>query len=268
MSKIKLCTVSDDRSGRKGGQYQATQTKIQELLGDWIEQAHWNIKDIPPFSPLLLNTDAAKNGRVYKPWVILHELEQMNEGDYLIYNDCSPELWTGMQPLSCYSLDVIKGLCDRVGGILVGFVKWDDKFIGPGELGRHTHRYFTLDNLLYSFEQGKYINSFQCASGMICVRKTTETVAIIEWWLRLCNIEQYSCMNIDETENSYQSGKPGVKAGNRHDQSIISLILNSGDCNFCDIIYNDLNPYNFLNFCLPEFNYKFINSNTGEPSTL
>lgn len=265
---IKLTTVSDDRSGRKGGQYQATQKKIAEYLGDWIEQRHYNIADLPPFSPLLLNEDAAKNGRVYKPWVINNELMELDNGDYLIYNDCSPELWEGMQSLTEYSLDVIKELCDRAGGILVGFVKWDSRHIPPGGLGRHTHHFFTLDNLLKDYCNDKYRESFQCASGMICIKKTALTIAIIFDWLSWCGREEYSTMNIDETEDDWYAGKPGHKMGNRHDQSILSLILNECNQSYCDIVYNELNPYNFLNFCLPGHDYKFINSNTGEPAIL
>ncbi len=262
---IKLVTVSDDRSGRKGGMYEATQYKIQALLGDWIDQAHYNIRDIPSFSPLLENTDAAKNGRVYKPWVILQELNKLQDGDYLIYNDCSPELWEGVQPLDHYNPDLIlTRLCDQANGILVGFVKWDSKVIPRGSVGRHTHHFFTLDNLIELFADGKYRDSFQCASGMICIRKDTFTISLVEQWLHLNSIERFSTMNVDETEDSFHSGKPGHKMGNRHDQSILSLLLNAADWYYCDIVYNELNPYNFLNFCIPNHNYTFINSNTGK----
>ncbi|HEY5392151.1 MAG TPA: hypothetical protein VIJ57_08565, partial [Hanamia sp.] len=43
---------------------------------------------------MLDNPDAAINGRLYKPFVILRSLKKINEGDYLIYNDVSPEMWT------------------------------------------------------------------------------------------------------------------------------------------------------------------------------
>ncbi|HEY5391445.1 MAG TPA: hypothetical protein VIJ57_04980, partial [Hanamia sp.] len=49
MSKTILCTVSDDRSGRKGGQYEATQDKVCKIFIQnqvFDEQHHWNINQI------------------------------------------------------------------------------------------------------------------------------------------------------------------------------------------------------------------------------
>lgn len=68
-------------------------------------------------------------------------------------------------------------------------------------------------------------------------------------------------MNVDETEDSYYSGHPGYKLGNRHDQSILSMLLNQQNFDYVDIVYNELSPYNFLNFCRRDQAYTFINSN-------
>lgn len=257
---IKLITVADDRSGRKGGQYGATQSKINNLLCGWIDQYHYKLGDFIDCDPLMAHTDAAKNGRVYKPWCIYQSLLAMQDGDYLIYNDCSPELWNSPIDLRDYDLRIIQRLAD-ITGIMVGFVKYDDCQIGPGQLGRHTHRYFTPDNLLADLGAEKLADSFLCASGMICIRKSPAILSIIERWLNLNREAKYCAINVDETEDNYYSGEPGSKWGHRHDQSILSLLLNMHGWKYVDILYNEMNPYNFLNFCRPGVEYKFIKSN-------
>ena len=272
---IALTSVSDDRSMRKGGLYQATQKKIAEIftVNKWFnKQAHWSIKDVFNTSfyqenkAMLDEPDAAKNGRLYKPYVINEELKKLDYGDFLIYTDCSPEMWT-IEPeklSEVYSLDIIKSLCVENNDFLVGFVKWDDIFIGPGQLGKHLHHWFTSDSCLEIMECEEYRYSFQCASGMICIRKTEITEQLVGKWLHYNSIPECAAMNVSEHENFYHDGKPGYKLGNRSDQGVLSLLLNARNYNYCDIVYNDLNPYNFLNFCRKDVNYKFINSNIKE----
>ncbi len=280
MSRITLVTVSDDRSGRKGGQYRATQRKINNIFNlnknkrSFIldAQAHVTFKDIQnsPFYQeyygMLSQHDPARNGRLYKPYVIRQALQFLEEGDYLIYNDCSPEMWPmdAMYEIDpeIYSLDVIKTITSVNNDFLTAFVRWDDKFIGPGELGRHVHHWFTSDSCIAAMGGEQYRFSYQCASGMICIRKTPKTVALVDNWYHYNRMPECACMNVDETEDSYFSGKPGYKLGNRHDQSILSMLLNQGNYDYVDIVYNELNPYNFLNFCRKDVVYKFINSNT------
>jgi hypothetical protein len=258
---IKLITCSDDRSGRKGGLYGATQFTISGLLEGWIDYKHFRLPDFIDCDPMMTDTDAAKNGRVYKPWCIRQALSDMNVGDFLIYNDCSPEMWPDNIDLTRYDLKVIRQLTIANNDVLVGFVKWDNKRIGLGGLGIHTHENFTLDSCMEIMSGERHRHSFLCASGMICLRKTAFTVALIDNWWHYNRIKECACMNVDETEDSYYSGKPGRKLGNRHDQSVFSMLLNQADWSYCDIAYNDLSPYNFLNFCLPGHDYKFIKSN-------
>lgn len=258
---IKLVTCSDDRSGRKGGLYEATQWKISQLLDGWICQNLYTIDMLIDCDPLMVHTDAAKNGRVYKPWCIRNALATMADGDFLIYNDCSPEMWPASIDLNKYDLEVIKQLTVANNDLLVGFVKWDNKRIHLGGLGIHTHENFTLDSCIELMNGERYRHSFLCASGMICLRKTPFTVSLIDNWWHYNRIKECSCMNVDETEDNYFSGKPGRKLGNRHDQSVFSMLLNHADWKYCDIVYNDLSPYNFLNFCIPSHDYKFIKSN-------
>ncbi len=270
-----LVTVSDDRSGRKGGLYEVTQKKICNIFNNnnfGLEGYHFTIEAVlksefyKQNKTMLDDIDAAKNGRLYKPYVILEALKTLSDGDFLIYSDCSPEMWTMDEnwiiDQNIFDLQVIKDLTLKNRDFLVAFVKWDSKFIPNGGLGIHTHNNFTLDNCIAKMNGENYRHSFQCASGMICMRKTETTIKIIEDWLHFNRMPECSCMNVDDTENSYFDGKPGTKLGNRHDQGILSLLLNQRNYDYVDILYNDISPYNFLNFCRRGIDYNFINSNT------
>jgi hypothetical protein len=285
MSKTILCTVSDDRSGRKGGQYQSTQDKVCKIFIQnrvFDEQHHWNINQIinstkteePEINSfyqankvMLDNPDAAINGRLYKPFVILQSLKKMNDGDYLIYNDVSPEMWTMNERFffnpDIYDIEVIKELCRRSNDLLVAFVKWAPENFDKYPLGIHTHHYFTLEPCINAMGAEKYRDSYLCASGMICIRKTHETMQIIREWIYWN--EMWECASIGNPEipgdESLWNNREDYKLGCRHDQSILSILLNKRNWNFVDIVYNHISPYNFLNFCRKDHDYKFINSN-------
>jgi len=281
-NKTILCTISDDRSGRKGGTYELTQDKVWKIItqNSFVDkQFPWNINyilnsiepEIQEFYQenkiMLDNPDAAINGRLYKPFVIQQALNDINEGDYLIYNDVSPEMWKMDENFvidkNIYDLEVIKGLCREANDFLVAFVKWSpDNFI-KHPLGIHTHKYFTTTACLRRMGAEKYIDSYLCASGMICVRKTPKTAQIIKEWLEYNKIWECASAgdpNIPGDESLWWK-KESHKLGIRHDQSILSVLLNKRDWNFVDIVYNDISPYNFLNFCRKDVNYSFINSN-------
>ena len=98
-----LVTVADDRFGRKGGKYGATQDKITALF-----KRHPNFGVVPhPYKwkdisktdfyrknrILLDNPDPAKNGRAYKAYAVSEALKDTPMGEFLIYTDSSPEIW-------------------------------------------------------------------------------------------------------------------------------------------------------------------------------
>ncbi len=263
---IKLITVSDDRAGRKGGMYNKTQKKMMKLLGDWIEQRHFTYMDFKNCDPLMENVKPEQNGRVYKPWSIKQELSDMEEGEFLLYNDCSPELWSmDSIDLGRYDLSVIMELTRHNKDFLVPFVKWSDEPIPEGGYGKHTHRWFTSESCIEKMGGERYRDSYLCASGMICIRKTEQTVGIVDNWLHYNRIPECACIRDNELEDSYWDVGNNSKLGNRHDQSILSMLLNQQNYSFVDIVYNDMNPHNFLNFCIPGHEYTFINSNGRKP---
>lgn len=277
MSYTLLCSVSDDRQGRKGGLYETTQNKMWNIFekNDWFlnNWTRWKIRDIQPLpfweenKTMLGNIDAARNGRLYKPYIIKTELSKIHEGDFLIYSDCSPEMWKMGEDFiidpNIYDVEVIKNLCMQADDFLVAFVKWEHENFHVNKLGIHTHHYFTLEPCIEAMEAEEYRHSFQCASGMICIRKTPETVALVDEWLAYNRSWKCACIGNPgiEGDESLWHSREDYKLGCRHDQSILSILLNRRNWDYVDIVYNDISPYNFLNFCRKDHDYKFINSN-------
>jgi len=267
MSKIVLVSVSDDRQGRKGGVYRQTQKFMSNILSGFIDHWDYTFDDCIKLSeiktPLMLHIDAGMNGRWYKPFAIKDALSKINYGDFLIYNDCSPELWNNVNDVSSFDLGVIAELTESNNDILTCFVKWDSESIPKNGLGMHIHRYFTTDLCMEAMDLMEYANSFQHASGMICIRKTKDTVQFVDDWLYWNIIPECASLGDPETNTDmFWQMESDRKIGHRHDQSISGLLLNSRNANLIDILYNEINPFNFLQFCRVGQEYSFINSNT------
>lgn len=274
--KTILVTVSDDRQGRKGGVYGDTQKLLKHRLRhiEGLEVHNWDLLNLSGLDiwehPQLQHIDAGMNGRAYKPAVIQNELSYLNEGDYLIYNDCSPEIWHNefAEESSWYSplwhdLSIIQQLTTQNHDILTAFVKWDYQNIPAKGLGMHIHKYFTTDLCMDTMGLRQYENSFQHASGMMCIRKTPETVKFVEEWLYWnLNPKCASLGSIESGTDEYWQAEADRKIGHRHDQSISGLLLNARNAKFVDILHNDMNPYNFLQFCRVGQEYNFIDGNT------
>lgn len=273
-----LVTVVDDRMGRKNGLYGQTQKRIEALfrnnpqfgIKDFLMMTFEDIQKTDFYEQnktLLDNIDPARNGRAYKPYAIQQALKQVEEGDFIVYTDASPEMWRFDEDYkipSYYSLNILKNLCTNNGGILTVFVKWDTRTIYPHQLGIHTHENFTLDRCMKYMGLEGFAKSFMGASGMITIQKSPKTVAFVDEWLHYNTIDECCALGKSEVPNDYSfwTEEDGKKLGARADQSILGLLLCKYGYKMVDIFYNNLNPYNFLNFCRECVEYKFIDPNT------
>jgi hypothetical protein len=278
--KTLLVTVSDDRFGRKNGLYEKTQDKIAHIVA---HNPHFGITDtfmmkwadiqdsvfyLKNFS-LLRNTDAARNGRAYKPYAIQQALEKVSEGDFVIYNDCSPEIWKMEHDFvidSQFSLEVIQNLCTQNRGILSPFVKWDTRPIPHGMLGIHTHENFTTDVCMERMGLCHHHKSFMHASGMMVFQKTQQIVDFVDEWLYFNCIDECASLGRAHITNDYSiwdDSERHNKMGHRHDQSISGLLINKYGYQLVDlpIAPHTVPTYNFLNFCRIRYKYPFIDPN-------
>jgi hypothetical protein len=199
------------------------------------------------------------NGRCYKPFTILEALKSIEDGDFLIYNDVSPEHWRNLSfDTSIFSLDVIKNLCSSNGGILTTESIW----IVDNEVAPHTHENFTTEACMNRMGMQKYRHSIQHASGMIVLQKSKKTVDFVSEWLKWNLIDECASLcSLDEPVKDFYGVDVGScgKVGHRHDQSISGLLLN--DLN--GKIVRNPGGFNFLDFCRKDFNYEFIETNQG-----
>jgi hypothetical protein len=121
-------------------------------------------------------------------------------------------------------------------------------------------------------ELERFSKSFMGASGMITIQKTYSTVGFVDEWLHYNCIDECGALGKKEIPNdySYWSEEEDYKSGHRSDQSILGLLLCKYNYKMVDIIYNNINPYNFLNFCRECLEYKFIDPNDvpAEPTRI
>lgn len=275
-SIVILVTISDDRFGRKNGKYSETQDQIERLfranpsfgIKDFL-MLKWSQIETSQFfqdnKQLLSHTDAAVNGRAYKPYAILEAFNKVNEGDYIVYTDCSPEMWKMQKGFKIdpeiFDIKVLKNLCKNNDDVLSCFVKWKDKHLYPGELGIHTHRHFTTNRCMDKMDLRFYEDAYMHASGMMVFRKTNETKAFIEEWLKWNLIDECCALGPARIGGaSWWNEEEDFKLGHRHDQSISGLLLNAKNQKLIDIVYNEINPYNFLQYARKNQEYKFIES--------
>lgn len=261
MSSISFVSVADDRYGRKEGKYSATQDLVKDLLIglEFSNIFSWKWSDVMSTDFYIKNKkmldleDPAMNGRCYKPFVILESLNSIGEGDFLIYNDVSPEHWRSFNfDRNIFDLDVIKGLCDSNGGILSTESIW----IVDNEVAPHTHENFTTEICMETMGMQSYRHSIQHASGMMVFRKTKNVIEFVREWLKWNLIpECASLRSLDDTVNYYL----GDKAGHRHDQSISGLLLNSMNGK----LIKNVGGFNFSVYCRKGMNYQFIETNVG-----
>jgi hypothetical protein len=282
MQRTIFVTISDDRHGRKNGLYGKTQDSVlkylkQSNLGitDYLFLKFEDIINTEFYNDnkkMLDYTDPAINGRCYKPYVILEGLKKIDEGDYLIYNDVSPELWKFINDnssirLDIYSLDVIKELTRQNNDILSSYV--NTTFENDNE-NYHRHESFTLNRCIEKMGLTEFKYSLQHASGMFCIRKTEKTVNFVKEWLYYNLIDECASLGYTEpgkefnfwVEEATSTEKNSInKSGHRHDQSISGLLINKMDNKLVVPKVNYYPTYNFLTFCLIRQPYSFVNTN-------
>jgi hypothetical protein len=270
-----LVTVSDDRFYRKNGIYGETQKKIETLfrnnpdfgIKDFLSMTFDDLTKTEFYQQnkvLLDNVDPARNGRAYKSYAVQQGLASIEDGQFLIYTDSSSEMWDFDEiDLSQFNIEVIKDLCRQNNGILTAFVKWDTRHIKPGLKGIHTHENFTTDRCMRVMGLERYAKSFMGASGMVVIQKSQTTVDFVNEWLYYCCIDECSAMGRKEIPDdySYWDEEDGRKLGHRSDQSVLGLLLCKYGYKMVNILYNSMNPYNFLNFCREGVTYTFSDPN-------
>ena len=264
-----MVSFSDDRDGRKDGLYGITQKKINSF----IHASQLNITHIPYTYAELENDQIFKDnktfmlqsadysGRSYKPLIIKRTLELMKDGDLLIYTDCSPELFSididKIKP-ELFSFDSLSNLLNLNRGFLALECYWDpysDRKNTNNWKGMHVHELFTLNRCMKYMNCEKYEHCLMCASGVLLMKKKEFVVNLIDEWLKYNLIPDCASLGPSDKNTEYWREECDKKFGHRHDQSIISLLMNKYDLH---VLNTDLylgNPYFAFNYFLKSKTY-------------
>lgn len=148
---------------------------------------------------------------IWKPYIILRQLREMNDGDFLFYTDAGATI----VPHKKDQFDEYISTMDRL-----------DKPIITFGIPQQLERDFQKERVLNYFTKNQkpigedldFMNSGQVESGVFMCKKTQFTLNFVLAWLELVLIDNYSLV-IDEDEFDKH----------RHDQSILSILCKLND---------------------------------------
>jgi hypothetical protein len=280
-----FCTVADDRYYRKKGLYSETQLEIYNFINTSnIKISHFNMwgwdeiknsKNYSKHKHMLKIEDPALNGRLYKPLLIRDSLDKISTGDYIIYNDVSPEMWNWnnlhSQKMDSYDINVIFELCDKNDNLLTNLGWFDHNGVNhlhfkKGDGGQHTHHNFTSEACIEAMNAEKYRYSLQHSSALLVIKKQSDTIDFVDEWIKFNSMPE--CGGLGKKENNTWFAEDKMyKLGHRHDQSISGILVNKKNGKLCEPELNGvLNPHNFLAYCQKNKEYTFIDSNLKKKS--
>jgi len=137
---------------------------------------------------------------IWKPYIILRQLRDMDNGDYLFYTDAGASILPHRKSRFDEYIDILERSDRPVIAFYIPDYKERD-FQKPASLQR-----FGIDSASPILDTG------QIESGVVICRKSDYTVQFFEHWL------QYML------ENRYELAHDFDKESYRHDQSVLSLL--------------------------------------------
>jgi hypothetical protein len=209
--KVYFLTYSDDRFGHKGGVFrerQLAQIKGARVHGGIEHFKSWTWEDMIQTEfyrehHAYLDMNAYHNGFVFKPYIILDLLKQINEDDIVFYHDCAP------RPLKSSAKPMID-LCVKNGGSV--FMQWGD----------HNRNWVKRDAFYYmGCDTEACHEAVSLQATWLVIQKKAWSMRFVEEWLKF---------NLDERIASYVKpdtcGLPPLKdfVENRGDQSVMSVL--------------------------------------------
>jgi hypothetical protein len=162
---------------------------------------------------------------IWKPYIILNLLNQINEGDVIFYIDCGASI-----------LKHKKLIFDEYLSILN---KTQRPVIAFGELYNHpdySEKNFQKMKILKRFNLDKnesFLNSGQVESGIFICKKNDFTINFFQEWLDLLLEDNYSL--VDDKDDLKQLDS---FIENRHDQSIFSILCKLRKVNILDLSHS------------------------------
>lgn len=203
--------------------YNLTENDLDEFI---MQKINYNIKKY--------DTLRGYGYWVWKPYIIYNKLCELNDNDILIHLDAH-----------CNMNYFLKD--DLFNKIILTNINKENNFILSGShCGSDDYNYTTYKlrkiiekYLNYKFSKDE-LKSGQFESGILIIKKCDKSMKVIKQWL---DIMLNNTVYITDKYNN-DSKNPKTFVENRHDQSVLSLLLKY---NKVPVIY-DINWKNFNNF--------------------
>ncbi len=163
---------------------------------EWLETT-----DFYTQNKSILNKDRLSGYALWKPFILLKALDDVEYGDIVAYMDC------GDIPLKGIKECIIEYMKD-----------YDQYFVSQNHTG--VNKWFTKRDCFYYMgcDEEKYWNSIQLEDGFLAFRKTQKNIDFLNEWLEYCRDERVV------TDIPNQCGLENFDGfiDHRHDQSIIT----------------------------------------------
>ncbi len=162
---------------------------------------------------------------IWKPYIILQELNKLQEGDILVYLD--------VHCIDDNLKDKFNDIIDKLQyqSIIIGTAGFNDYMYTTTKLRQHIEHFL---NYKFTIEQ---LNDTQYEAGIIFIRNCVNSHNFIKQWFDIM-MSNLDCIT-DIYDNDSENHETFI--ANRHDQSVISLL------------------YKFYNYMTPDYlNWDFM----------
>lgn len=152
---------------------------------------------------------------IWKSFIIKQTLEEMNEGDYLVYADAGCSLRKeGLKRLEEY-FEITK----NKSGILTfetrDFLPFKRKY------PRYLEKEWNKKDLISLLGAEEYLDTVQLASGAIIMCKNKFVCNLVDEWYRISCLDRYHYIN--DSPSREQNHPDFIE--HRHEQSVLSLLI-------------------------------------------
>jgi hypothetical protein len=136
---------------------------------------------------------------LWKPYIILDTLKQINDNDIIIYSDCADNLKEGLK------------------NFVLNYMKLNDYLLVNNT---HLNKNWTKRDCFYYMEcdNEKYWNTTQLEAGFCVFKKTQKNIDFVNEWLNFCSNEDILVMK----ENTCGLKNLNGFIDHRYDQSVLT----------------------------------------------
>jgi len=159
---------------------------------------------------------------IWKPYIILKLLEQINEDDTITYIDCGASILNHKKN----KFDEYLNLLNNTDHPIIAFGEHSNY---PDYSEKHFQKMKILKKFNLDNDQ-EFLNSGQVESGIFICKKTDFTVKFFQEWLDLLLEDNYSL--VDDKDDLKQLD---CFIENRHDQSVFSILCKLRKVNILDL---------------------------------